>query len=148
MTDIQTQLPPTVVVAGPRLPRRETWVNLPGDYSGFRYKVWVNAPKRLWNAVFAAAATAEDEVLPDDTPAEVQTKADRLKARADAASQALQQIVLEHNGWLDDLGAPFSPASEPAFWDEIPNELAGLILATAALEMTRFPNSLAPKKRR
>lgn len=148
MTDTQTQLPATVVVAGPRLPRRETWVNLPGDYDGFRFKLWVNAPKRLWNAVFAAAATAEDEIQPDDTPAMVQTKADRLKARADAASAALQQIVLEHNGWLDDQGQPFSPASEPAFWDEIPNELAGLVLASAALEQGKLPNSLAPKKRR
>lgn len=116
--DETTPAPPQA----PRIARRETWVQLPNEYAGFRFRLWVNAPQRLWNDVGSGD-----------------------QARA---SQALTQLVTEHNGWLDYDGAPYPPASDPALWDTAPTELAAVVIATASQEMMRLPNSLAPKRRR
>ena len=110
-------------IVGPRLPRRESgWVTLPDAYAGFQFRFWLNAPQRLWNDVESG----------DDKPAKA----------------ALSQIMLEHNGWADTDGTPFPPASDPAFWDLIPTELAAVTLAVSYEEMTALAKSLAPKKRR
>jgi hypothetical protein len=108
---------------GPRIPRRETWVELPTEYPDFKFKMWVNAPQRLWNDI---------------------RDVDQDLSRALAA---LKQIILEHNGWLDFDESPYPPATEDAFWDAIPTELAGTIIAACNAEMTKLPNSLAPKRR-
>lgn len=110
------------IPAGPRVPRREVWVDLPAEYAGLRLRVWVNAPSRLW--------------------AEIQS-GDEARARA-----VITQIVLEHNGWLDFDGAPFPAATDPAFWDQMSQELAGVVMTAVQLEMTRLPKSMVPQKRR
>ena len=107
---------------GPQIKRREAWVELPDEYEGFRVRVWVNAPAKLWGEL-----DADDEA---------------------ATRGALSQLILEHNGWLDFEGQPFSPASDPAFWDEIPTELAACLIMAAQAEMRKLPNSLAPTNRR
>lgn len=107
---------------GPQIRRRETWVPLPGEYEGFEVRVWVNAPTRLWNQL---SEGDEQDAL-----------------------DALQEIVLEHNGWRDFEGEPYPPAGEPAFWEEIPTELAAVVLAAAQAEIQRLPNSMAPQRRR
>ena len=107
---------------GPRIKRREAWVELPDDYEGFKFRVWVNAPTRIWNDLNAGT-----EAL---------------------ALEALQQLVLEHNGWLDFDGEPYSPAGEAAFWEEIPTELAACMLVATQVEMQKLPNSMAPPRRR
>lgn len=107
---------------GPQIKRRETWVELPAEYEGFKFRVWLNAPARLWGDL-----NADNEK---------QTLA------------ALQQLVLEHNGWLDFDGKPYPPASEPQFWTEIPTELAACMLVATQTEMQTLPNSIAPQRRR
>lgn len=109
--------------AGPRILRREAWVTLPDAYAGFTFRLWVNAPQRLWNDLGSG---------------------DEARARA-----AMGQIVLEHNGWLDFDGQPYPPASNPeALWDAVPTELAGVVITAAQLEIAKLPNSMAPQKRR
>lgn len=108
--------------SGPRIKRRETWVELPAEYEGFKFRVWLNAPARIWNDLGGS-----NEKL---------------------ALAAAQQLVLEHNGWLDFDGKPYPPATEPAFWEAIPTELAACILAASQAEMQKLPNSIAPQRRR
>ncbi|NJN53281.1 MAG: hypothetical protein HC804_00110 [Anaerolineae bacterium] len=113
---------------GPRVQRREKWIELPGDYAGFQFKVWVNAPTKLWTMI-GKLATDEAE-------------------NSSEGMEGLKQIILEHNGWRDFDDNPYPPASETAFWEEIPTELAGCIIIATQTEMGKLPNSLAPKKRR
>lgn len=107
---------------GPQVKRREVWVELPAEYEGFRFRVWVNAPSKVWNEL-----TGPDEKQ---------------------SLEALQQLVLEHNGWLDFDGQPYPPAGEKKFWEEIPTELAACMLVATQVEMQKLPNSIAPQRRR
>lgn len=107
----------------PRIQRRETWIDVP-EYEGFRIKVWVNAPTRLWERLTAEGASEEER------------------------QEVLRQLVLEHNGWLDFDGEPYPPPGEAAFWQAIPTELAATIIVATRKEITALPNSLAPTKRR
>lgn len=114
--------PPPTPAAGPRIPRREVWVDLTEAYPDFKVRLWINYPKRLL-----------DELSSEDN--------ERIKA-------ALCQIVLEHNGWLDFDGQPFPPASDPSFWDQIPDELAGVVVVVTRLESGKLSTSLVPPTRR
>ena len=107
---------------GPQVKRREAWVDLPAEYEGFRFRVWLNAPTRVWGEL---NGESEQQAL-----------------------AALQRLVLEHNGWLDFDGQPYPPASEVKFWEDIPTELAACMLVAAQVEMQKLPNSIAPQKRR
>lgn len=101
---------------GPRAPRREVEVLIEG-YPGFAAWVWANYPQRL-----------RDDL----------TSADGERIRA-----ALLRLVVEHNGWCDEEGTPYPPASDPAFWDAIPTELS-LLLGRAIREAPSvYPNFLA-----
>lgn len=133
-------------VVGPRLPRREVWVDLPEEYPGFKFKMWVNAPQRVWNTIASAAKVSP--LVDDATPEQIVAHAAAAAATTAAVTAALQKIVLEHNGWLDDEGQPFPPASDAAFWEAIPTELGGVVMASAQLAMGDLPNSLPPRKRR
>ena len=112
---------------GPRMPRRTLWVDLPEKapdgsdaYPGFKVRVWVNFPARF---------------------------AEQLKVgTAEEKAAVLRRIVLEHNGWCDDEGTPFAPADDPAFYEQIPTELAVLIVVAIQEAMVRFPNSLLPTR--
>lgn len=132
---------------GPRLPRREVWVDLPEEYPGFRFKLWVNAPQRVWNTI-ASAGKEQAPLLDDATPEQIAAYKAAADAVTTATTAALQKIVLEHNGWLDDEGQPFPPAADAGFWEAIPTELGGLVMASAQRAMGNLPNSLAPKRRR
>lgn len=118
---------PAPAAVGPRLPKRTLWVDLPertpdGDvaYPGFKVRVWVNFPARL----------AE------------QLKTGTEEEKADV----LRRIIVEHNGWCDDEGSPFPAADDPAFYQQIPTELAVLIVVSIQEAMVRFPNSLLPTR--
>lgn len=113
----------TQAAQGPQIQRRERWLELPDEYEGFRIKIWLNAPTKLWMALM----DSQDEK---------------------AAQAAAERLVLEHNGWLDFDGNPYPPPSDAAFWEEIPTELAAAVLALAQVAMQDLPNSLAPTKRR
>lgn len=111
------------MVNGPQIKRRELWIDLPEEYEGFRVQIWVNAPSKLWSAL----ERSDDESV---------------------LRESLAKIILAHNGWLDFDGRPFPDASDPEFWEEIPTELAGVILVATQTAMGELPNSIAPKRRR
>ncbi len=112
-----------VTPIGPRVPRRESgWVPLPDAYAGFEFRFWINAPQRLWNDV-----SSGDDAL---------------------GKAALAQLVLEHNGWVDEAGVPFPPPADPNFWELIPTELLAVLLVVSQAEMMKLPKSLAPVTRR
>ena len=117
---------------GPQIKRRESWVELPDEYEGFKFKMWVNAPARIWRDLDPSAQNGSDEA----------------EAREGIAQAALRLIVLEHNGWRDFDGELFPPADDPAFWEAIPTELGACVLVAARVEMGKLPNSMAPQRRR
>lgn len=110
--------------SGPRVPRRERWVDMPEEYgdAGFKVKMWVNYPNWLGA-----------EIASDDQ---------------DKAKEALSKIVVQHNGWLDEDGVAYPSSSDPDFWDKIPNELAMSIIALIGQEIGKLPNSLIASRRR
>ena len=126
--------------SGPQVKRRTAWVELPDAYEGFEVEVWVNAPTKLWMEL--QAPNDIDPDLSDDEQAEI---AKRNEAKRQSAAS---KMVLAHNGWRDFDGKEYPPPSEPAFWEEIPTEMAACIFALANREMQTLPNSLAPKRRR
>jgi len=106
----------------PRIQRREVWVDLPAEYPGFRARVWVNPPSKLW----AALGSGEK----------------------DRQLEAVTQVVLEHNGWLDYDGNVFPSPDKSEFWDAIPDELCAVLLTVIQKKMGDLPNSLIPQRRR
>lgn len=107
----------------PRVAKRLKWVVLPARdkdgedaYPGFEMRMWVNYPS----------------VLLDEIRSGVQ---ERVRA-------ALLQIVVEHNGWMDEAGEDFPPTTDPSFWDIIPTELATVMIVLIQKEATTLPNSL------
>ena len=105
--------------AGPRVKRREVWVDLPGDYEGFRFRMWVNPPAKT-----------------------------SLRLLTIRAVDALQEMILEHNGWCDADGNPYPQPDDPEFVMAIPTELLGMVLKLAEQEIQKLPNSIAPQRRR
>jgi hypothetical protein len=104
------------VPTGPRIPRTLEWLDLPDDYEGFRFRVWVTYPGKL-----------NTELRSGDQ--------DRMRA-------ALGLIVVEHNGWLDQDGNLLPGASDPAFWDALPDELAAAMIVLVTERTSRLPNSM------
>jgi hypothetical protein len=106
--------------AGPRLPRREEWLDLPEEaYPGFRIKVWVNYPHRLTSELRSGE---QERVM-----------------------GALRQMVLEHNGWCDYDGAPLPPAASGEFWELVPDELAGAVLVLLQAQAGKLAFSLSAR---
>jgi hypothetical protein len=134
---------PVPVPAGPTLlvvPKRVAWVPDEADdlpecrafaeaYPGFRFKLWLNYPKPLDRAIRAGPKD-----VPDADERERGTRA------------ALQQVVLEHNGWAmpDETGQPVAlpPPSTDAFWETIPDELAAGMVLIVMRAPSRLPNSM------
>jgi hypothetical protein len=123
------------VPTGPRIRHRETWVDVhPEEYPGFKFRMWANFPSELLLDVLRAGV--------GETAAESEAAQDRGIA-------ALNQIVVEHNGWLTEDGRPFPPANTPEFWGPVmPNELGALIIAQIQLTVRALPNSLLATRRR
>lgn len=104
--------------SGPRIMRLVRWCDVP-EYEGFQYKAYLNFPQRLLLDVQSGDA-------------------ERSKA-------ALKKIILEHNGWCDEEGNPFPPATDDAFWDEIPTHLAIRVVRGINEQIREAP--LAPPRR-
>ncbi|MCP4415962.1 MAG: hypothetical protein GY805_05025 [Chloroflexi bacterium] len=109
--------------AGPQIKRREVWVDLPDEYEGFRFKLWVNAPTKIWNTITSGA---DEETI----------------------QGSLRQLILEHNGWLNFDGLSYSAPNTAEFWEEIPTELAACLVVASQAEMQMLPNSIASRRRR
>jgi hypothetical protein len=112
----------TAPPAGPRIPRREEWLELPEEYAGFKVLVWVNYPRRL-----------NDELSSGDQ--------ERIKA-------ALLKVVLAHNDWCDEDGAPLPRASDEGFWEAIPDELAASIIVLLTVTVGKLAASIRARSTR
>lgn len=121
--DAPPPVPAAPPAAGPRIPKREVWVDLPDAYPGFRFRAWVNAPKRIV------------EML---SPEHGET----------GVRSMLKQCITQHNGWVDYDGQEYAQPTEDAFWDEIPTELATLVIALYQEEVFKLPNSVIARGRR
>lgn len=106
--------------AGPRIPRRTEWLDLPSPYkeAGMRALVWTNYSNKYLRALQGAAG-------------------------ADGLEEALRAIVLEHNGWCSAEGEPLPDAQADGFWwsDAVSTELVAVVrelLLDAPFAMTRF----------
>lgn len=120
-------------MSGPQVKRREVWIELPDEYAGFRFKAWVNAPSKLWTQL---GATAPEWAEPEER--------ERVE---DARFEAMNRLVLEHNGWLDFEGEAYPATTEAEFWEAIPTELAACILVALQAEMQKLPNSIQSRGR-
>jgi len=101
----------------PRVGRRENWIEIPDPtYQGFQFRVWVNYPQKY-----------EDMLRSGDE--------EKMHA-------ALTTIILEHNGWLDEEGAPYPPANDAEFYKQIPTELLAVMLTLVRQESARLSNLL------
>lgn len=99
----------------PRAPRREVELGVPG-YQNFRCWIWSNYPQAV-----RLELTSGDETR---------------------TLLALARLVVEHNGWCDQEGAPYPDAQDPAFWEAIPTELAQLLARLILLDApAAFPTS-------
>ncbi len=110
-------------VVGPRMVRRERWIDLPDQetYPGFQMLVWMNHPAKLWSE-FVRAETEEE-----------------MRA-------VLGQIVRAHNGWQDSDGKPLPEIAAEGFWDALPQDLAEQMVKVVASIYISLPNSTAGQR--
>lgn len=120
--------------------RREVWIDLESEqYPGHQFKIWANYPKKI-----------ELDLTSRDEP---------------RVADALGKIVLEHNGWRDFEGNVYPQPNifkeelvededgskktvrRYPFWDEIPDEVAQLIIIKIHIETQKLPNSVAESYR-
>ena len=98
--------PVEIKAAGPQIKRRTAWIDLPKEYEGFKFEVWLNAPTHHWTDLMGG--TDEEVIL-----------------------SAVKTIFLQHNGWLDFDGNPYPQTTTNKFWEQIPNELMALMIIEA-----------------
>lgn len=122
--------PPAPKPEGPSLRgrRKEKWVIVHAeDYPGFAIKIWVNHPRYLAQDFRHIDATIQ--------------------------KTALNKVILEHNGWLDEedklIPQPNQELEpgEPDFWDVIPDELAALLFSLITLESSELSFSTVAERR-
>lgn len=139
------------VASGPRLGRRERWVDLPAEgddgeaaYPGFKIKLWLNYPQHwdqdMLGVNFRPQPDHEGVTLP-----ELRAWVDEREA---AQREAYGRVVLEHNGWLDFEGNVLPQPQDPLFWELIPTELAATVVALQKQASAELPNSIANRRRK
>lgn len=107
---------------GPRLPRDEEWWDVEG-VPGFAVRLWANFPTALWRQAIGVAVTTDQQ------------------------REAMRQIVLEHNGWLDEDGEPYPAADAAEFYDTIPNRLLLHLVRTIQTAQGTLPDFQKPTRR-
>ena len=114
---------PAALDSRPRIQRRYAWLDLPEDgYAGFKAKFCTNFPQRL--------------------------RADLASNESERMETALREIIVEHNGWLDEDGTPFPLTTDPAFYDAIPTELAAVLITMTQTAAAALPKSLLAMRAR
>lgn len=118
--DITPAEQPAPASAGPRIPKRTEWLDLPSPYkeAGMRAHIWTNYPNRYLRALQGAAG-------------------------ADGLEAALKACVIGHNGWCSEDGEPLPDAQADGFWwsDAVSTELVAVVrelLLDAPFVTTRF----------
>lgn len=127
---VRRDIPPAPTQAG-KVIQRHGWIAVPNaekyGYDGFMVYAWLNFPH--W---YAEAARGPDVA---------------------AAKKALNEIILQHNGWKDPSGEEYPqpnaelPDGALDFWDSIPDELAACLLTLTNLEAAEL-SFLAVEQRR
>lgn len=143
---------------GPQIQRRLETMRLPEPYDGFEFVAWANAPASLWQKILAPPQGATDELVEIElepltldmaTRDEIKEAEARVIARQERAlMKALGTLIVSHNGWVDYDGTPLPPPSEPAFYEQIPTELLGAMIALMQENQKKLPGSLRKKRRR
>jgi hypothetical protein len=134
---------PPPAAAGPRLLRREVWVDVP-EYPGFRVKLWINYPQH-WDLEMTGA---DFRPAPDHEGVTLQELRAWNDEREAAMRTAYGRVVLEHNGWLGFEGEVLPQPQDPLFWELIPTELAATVVALQKQASAELPNSIQPRRRR
>jgi hypothetical protein len=109
ITLVTPNIQPGGIVPKPAMRKRIATFKLYEPYEDFTVTAWVNFPQRL---------------LRDG-----QTEDERLAA--------LSEIVLAHD-LVDFDGNPYPPANDPAFWREIPQDVAAVIIQSIQGQMGRL----------
>lgn len=113
---------------GPRMPgRTERWATLPEPYDDFRFKFWANYPRKL-----APDLSGQDE---------------------DRQTAAMAQVILEHNGWCNEMGEPLpmldgTTETFARFWDEVPQEVALVVTTLIGTELGKLSASVMNRRAR
>lgn len=175
---VQDTPSPTPIKSGPRLPLKTKWFTMPDEYgtAGFRVYMRTNCSAELVDDALRASAPMppdfkdletkariveekakqnedfDDREL-DDIDRETLERVQEFRRGQEDADErrytALGKIVLQHNGWCDEDGNAYPPASEvKAFWKAIPDELAGAIMVILRREQGRLPSSMMRGNRR
>lgn len=146
-TSLEPVAPPAPT--GPRDEKRITWLHLPAPYEGVQVQVWINPPNKFMDIMNAGGRpetmAALRRLANDDEHAE-----ERWLLQEQARQEqyeVLGRMVLAHNGWLDYDGHPYPPANTRAFWDEISQEAALMILALYQDEQQRAPLAMRKKRK-
>jgi hypothetical protein len=142
---------PSPVASGPRLGRREKWVDLPAKtedgedaYPSFRIKLWLNYPQH-WDQDMLGVNFRPQPDHAGVTLQELRAWSDEREA---SQREAYGRVVLEHNGWLDFEGNPLPQPQDPTFWELIPTELAAVIVNLQKQASAELPNSIMRRPRR
>lgn len=160
--------------AGPVVPKRTVWLDLPAEYgaAGMKLKVWINYPSKLGEKIGQseehkalsqklarlrqraerAADPAEAEGLDEEIGRAEDELAEVAKRDEEARIAALNRIVLEHNGWVQgeddpEPGRPYPPADRPAFWEACSTELSFTILTLLGKAISELPLSVGRQSR-
>lgn len=146
------------VTTGPRLERRVKTLNLPAPYEGFEFDAWVNAPAGLWQTILqpqmgATVQLVADELMPielneatDDEYAAAETRVVERQERV--LKDALGQLIVSHNGWCDFEGNLMPQPSDDAFYEIVPTEMLGAMIATMQDVQKKLAVSIRKKRRR
>jgi hypothetical protein len=99
---------------GRRLPHRIVTLPLPEPYQEFSIEAWINFPQSLMQGM----ASGDEARIMD----------------------ALTQIVVSHD-LVDFDGQPYPQASERAFWEAIPTDLAMVIMQAINDQVGKLPKA-------
>lgn len=114
------------VPPGPRIPRKQEWFTMPDEYGQtdppMRVKLWVTYPRRLI-----------DDIRSGDP---------------ERQRPALRQIVLAHNDWVNEDGESLPPADTEEFWEQVPDIIAGALVAMITVEVGKVAASVMRRQRR
>lgn len=152
----QTEAPSPVL--GPQIQRRLETMRLPEPYEEFEFVAWANAPAALWQKILTPQKGATDELvaaelqplsMDDASEREINEAREQIMARQEATLMAaLGKIIISHNGWVDYDGSTLPPPSQAAFYERIPTELLGAMIALMQEGQKKLGSSLRKKKRR
>jgi hypothetical protein len=131
-------------------------IKLPEPYEGFTFQAWVNAPAKLWTGLQPTPPPTDEEIeeelgcgLDEATPEAARDARQAIVGRNEAKLLGiLGQLIVSHNGWSDFDGSPLPAPSEAGFYEAIPTELLGAMIAQMQEAQKKLAGSVTKKRRR